>query len=68
MDRIEIPVGDITLTFKVEINHDGGMLPPWEEHDGHGVVSDWTSRDKHPGEWVLDTDRSGNKLYYNFQA
>jgi hypothetical protein len=41
------------------------MGAPWEEHDGHGVVSDWTRRDKRSGEIVLCTDR-GSKRYYDF--
>lgn len=42
------------------------MGPPWEEHDGHGPVSEWTTRAKHPGEIVLCEDRHA-KRYYDFQ-
>lgn len=38
---------------------------PWEEEDGHGPVSEWTSRDKRPGERVLNKDRSSAR-YYDF--
>jgi len=41
------------------------MGPPWKEHDGHGPVSEWTYRAKHPGEMVLCTDRK-HKRYYDF--
>ena len=32
--------------FAVMVEPDDGMRAPWEEHDGHGIVSEWTSRDK----------------------
>jgi len=38
------------------IERDDCMREPWREHDGHGAVSDWTSRDKKPGELVLNED------------
>ena len=40
-------------------------LVPLGEHDGHGPVSEWTSRDKRPGERLLCSDRS-SKRFYNF--
>ena len=46
---------------------DDGMRAPWEEHDGHGIVSEWTSRDKRAGERVLSRDRS-SYLYYDVAA
>jgi hypothetical protein len=46
---------------------DDFMCPPWEEHDGCGIVSDWTSRDKRPGERVLSADRSSRR-YYDFEG
>jgi hypothetical protein len=39
------------------------MGPPWKEHDGHGEVSEWTTRDKRPGERVLASDRSSHRYY-----
>ena len=54
-------------TFKLELEHDEFMKAPWEECDGHGEVSDWTARDKKPGELVLYSDRR-NKRYYDFQG
>ena len=53
------------LSFQVEFCYDESMGEPWKEHDGHGVVSNWTTRDKSPGERVLNSDR-GNKRYYDF--
>jgi hypothetical protein len=36
---------------------------PWEECDGHGPVSDWTTRAKAPGEMILCEDRGRRRLY-----
>ena len=46
--------------------HDESMGEPWKEHDGHGIVSDWTNREKKPGERVLSSG-IGNR-YYDFAA
>jgi hypothetical protein len=40
---------------------------PWEEFDGHGVISEWTRRSKQPGERVLCEDR-GSFRYYDLRA
>lgn len=50
---------------KAELVRDHDTTPPWEREDGHGPVSEWTSRDKQPGERVLCSDR-GNKRFYDF--
>ena len=63
MERIEIPVGDTTLTFKVAFLEDSDMAPPWENSDGHGPVSEWTTRDKKPGEAVLCYNRASKRYY-----
>ena len=39
--------------------------PPWETEDGHGPVSQWTSRDAEEGERILSGDRHGYR-YYDF--
>jgi hypothetical protein len=49
----------------IDIHHDEHQGPPWKEHDGHGEVSEWTSRDKRAGELVLVTDRN-SKRYYDY--
>lgn len=54
-------------TFKVTFPNDENHGAPWVEHDGHGPVSNWTTRDKRPGERVLVSDRS-RKRYYDVQA
>jgi hypothetical protein len=53
--------------FRVRFEHDDQAGEPWKECDGHGIVSDWTSREKRPGERVLAQDRS-HKRYYDIEA
>ena len=45
----------------IERHDDAGA--PWDEHDGHGPVSDWTTRAKLPGEFVLSEDGSSKRFY-----
>lgn len=47
----------------IEVHQDEDMREPWKEHDGHGVVSGWETRDKRPGERVLNTDRNSRRFY-----
>jgi hypothetical protein len=55
------------LRFAVELMRDEDMSAPWSECDGHGEVSNWTSRAKRPGELVLNQD--GNSCrYYDFSG
>lgn len=54
-------------TFAWDYTHDDCHETPWEWADGHGPVSEWTRRDKHPGELVLCEDH-GSKRYYDFKA
>ena len=49
--------------FVAAVHHDSDMGAPWEESDGHGPVSDWTSRGKLPGELVLCEDRGADRFY-----
>ena len=51
-------------TFRVRFPHDADHGAPWEECDGHGPVSDWTRRDKRPGERILIEDH-GSRRYYD---
>lgn len=53
--------------FKVTFPYDEAMQAPWIEHDGHGIVSEWTTREKAPGERVLVRDRHSYR-YYDVQA
>lgn len=61
-ERIELARGTYAV---IKIARDDSKGEPWKEYDGHGPVSDWVTRDKLPGELVLDTDR-GRKLFYDF--
>ena len=52
--------------FEVEarIERDTDTGPPWDEYDGHGLVSDWRQLDsKLPGEKVLHQDRRSYRFY-----
>jgi hypothetical protein len=53
-------------SFVARFYHDPNFGAPWEEHDGHGPVTDWTTRNKLPGERVLVSDRHWFK-YYDWQ-
>lgn len=57
----EVDGFDVTAT----IHHDNTGDAPWESCDGHGPVSDWTSRNKRAGEMVLHSDH-GSHRYYDF--
>lgn len=52
-----------TLSVEVICEHDSDCEAPWEHCDGHGPVSDWTTRDKTPGERVLSSDRRSKRFY-----
>jgi len=54
-------------SFKFEVKHDEHMGPPWKEHDGHGVVSDWTDRPETASERAIAYDR-GSHLFYDIDA
>ena len=51
--------------FNIEVDYDEFEGPPWLHCDGHGPVSDWTTRDKKPSEVVLSSIGGAN-LYYDF--
>lgn len=65
METIQLFAGGSLRSFSVKFEADSDMGAPWKNEEGHGTVSDWTSRDKLPGELVLCTDR-GSKRYYDF--
>ena len=52
-------------TFRFKTERDDFMGEPWKEHDGHGIVSEWTTREKRAGERVLAED-GGSRRYYDF--
>ena len=49
--------------YRVKFEYDDSHGAPWKECDGHGVVSEWTTRDKAPGERKLVSDRSSKRYY-----
>jgi hypothetical protein len=51
--------------YRARLDVDQHNGAKWENEDGHGEVSDWTTRDKAPGEMVLAEDRRF-KRYYDF--
>jgi hypothetical protein len=51
------------LRFRARHVRDEGMGAPWKEHDGYGIVSDWTGREQAEGELVLAQDRSLHRFY-----
>lgn len=60
-ETIEAEYKGFTITARLV--HDSDMGAPWEEHEGHGPVSDWTHRTKSPGERILCTDRDARRYY-----
>jgi len=67
-DACEIEVDGFTV--RVRIEHDPDYGEPWKEHDGHGPVSEWTTRPKLAGEFVLAQEgfTGGQRRYYDFAA
>jgi hypothetical protein len=53
------------ISFRVSFPPDDTYRIPWEESDGHGPVSEWTRRNKRPGELILSSDRNSRR-YYDF--
>jgi hypothetical protein len=62
-DHIECEAEGFKITARISLDEDTG--PPWKEHDGHGPVSEWTSRPKNAGERVLSQDGRSFR-YYDF--
>ncbi len=66
MDHIEKTIEEYKgHTIGVTWHYDQDSEAPWKTDDGHGPVSEWTSREKLPGERVLASDHRQN-LYYDF--
>jgi len=51
------------LTFRWDIEPDDISGAPWDNEDGHGIVSEWTQRSKRPGERVLCEDGRSKRFY-----
>ena len=50
-------------TYAAKLERDDHHGAPWEEECGHGDVSEWTMRDKRPGEMILSEDRRSKRFY-----
>lgn len=50
-------------TFLAEIYADDCADAPWDISDCHGLVSEWETRSKLPGEWVLGEDGRDRRFY-----
>jgi hypothetical protein len=64
LDSWTFEVGGRTFAARVLPDHDEGA--PWENSEGHGDVSEWTTRAKRPGELVLAESWRGQRRYYDF--
>ena len=54
-------------TYRIEWVYDQDIGAPWDHSDGHGIVSDWETRDKRPGELILNQN-GRSKRFYDFAA
>jgi hypothetical protein len=54
--------------FRVNIEADDTQGAPWECEDGHGPVTGWVSRNKGPGERILNSERGGAHRFYDMQG
>lgn len=63
-DSISAEFDGFTVTANLHFDDAAGK--PWEESDGHGPVSELTTRDKRPGELVLSEGRIA-KRFYDYQ-
>ncbi|HDR9217360.1 TPA: hypothetical protein QDB35_000029 [Burkholderia vietnamiensis] len=59
----ELTIDGHTYRFRVNVENDDDKGAPWDEEDGHGPVSDWTTRDQRRGEWVLSSDHGSKRFY-----
>jgi hypothetical protein len=51
-------------TYLLELFYDMDIGPPWQEHDGHGPVSEWTKTIcKRPGQMILLTEGHHSRFY-----
>ena len=60
-ESVSVTVDGFTLIARVEYDDFGET--PWTRDDGVGPVSDWTLRDKRPGERVLSADGRRCRFY-----
>lgn len=52
------------VTYAIAFVPDSDMGPPWEEHDGHGIIREVSRREeKRPGERLFGSDERHARLY-----
>jgi hypothetical protein len=51
--------------YRVAFHYDQDHPAPWKDDDGRGIVSEWTTRKKEPGERILHDDH-GSYRYFDF--
>lgn len=61
-DTIEID----GLTFGIALEPDVDAGCPWDNMDTLGTVTGWESRDKLPGERIINAERGNCKRFYDF--
>ena len=61
-----IDLGD-GRSIKLEYPYDTDHEEPWNDGDCRGIVSEWTRREKRPGERILITD-GYSRRYFNIEA
>ena len=49
--------------YRADVYPDDDVGAPWDNSCAHGIVSDWETRSKLPGEWVLCEDRRARRFY-----
>lgn len=49
--------------YRADVYPDVDWGAPWDNSCAHGIVSDWETRSKLPGEWVLCEDRRARRFY-----
>ena len=60
-------IDGIRIVTAIEPDDCNCTSPPWDNEDGHGPVSKWTTRSKRAGELVLCRDYRSFR-YYDFAA
>lgn len=50
-------------SLRIKIYADEHHDAPWDSSEGHGPVTDWETRDKRPGEWILSESRNSYRFY-----
>jgi hypothetical protein len=55
-------------TFHFYTNPDQSMGPPWEQEDGHGVITEWSADNEKRESLHVLNDRGGPAYFYDIEA